>query len=203
MPAEYSFFLLLVSGAIPVVVISYSLWKKYEGYHLPIFCWFLIRFITDLIVFVNRENPSSVYAPVVHVSILVETMLLIHFFLKNRTAIRYAYLLYLLPIFIFVLETVVLSSIFQTNRIANFTNDFLIVLLMFVLLLNQRATQKKNHSIIKLLFLYHAIAFVYFIFIKQLRGNLQLIQLIYPVFLLVIASFNIAISYLFWSKPKD
>lgn len=201
MQSKFYFLLLLVGGATPLVVLIFALRKKYEGYLLPIFCWLFVRLVTDIIVFGNRENGSSVYSPFVHLSILVETILLIHFFLKNSSSLKYGLLLYLFPILVFVLETQVFSSIFQPNRIAIFSDNFLIVLLMFVLLFKQ-TTLKKSQSIVKLLFLYHAIAVVYFIFIKQLRVNLELMQLIYPVFLVVITSFNLLMSLLFWSKAK-
>lgn len=197
------FSLLIFSSLIPVVISLNYFRKKNDFSILPIFLWVLIRFLSDLIVFINRENSSTVYSPFVHVAILIESLLLINFFLKNSKTIKYGLLLYAIPFLVFIIETQYVRSIFQTTQIGILSYNFLIVLLMLVLIFNRNRHTNNHRSFIKVLFLYHAISFSYFVFIKQLRENLPLMQIIYPVFLFVVVSMNITISKIIWSKSKN
>lgn len=197
------FSLLIFSSLIPVLFILNYFRKKNDFSILPIFLWVLIRFLSDLIVFINRENSSTVYSPFVHVAILIESLLLINFFLKNSKTIKYGLLLYAIPFLVFIIETQYVRSIFQTTQIGILSYNFLIVLLMLVLIFNRNRHTNNHRSFIKVLFLYHAISFSYFVFIKQLRENLPLMQIIYPVFLFVVVSMNITISKIIWSKSKN
>ena len=197
------FSLLIFSSLIPVLIILNYFRKKNDFSILPIFLWVLIRFLSDLIVFINRENSSTVYSPFVHVAILIESLLLINFFLKNSKTIKYGLLLYAIPFLVFIIETQYVRSIFQTTQIGILSYNFLIVLLMLVLIFNRNRHTNNHRSFIKVLFLYHAISFSYFVFIKQLRENLPLMQIIYPVFLFVVVSMNITISKIIWSKSKN
>lgn len=197
------FSLLIFSSLIPVVISLNYFRKKNDFSILPIFLWVLIRFLSDLIVFINRENSSTVYSPFVHVAILIESLLLINFFFKNSKTIKYGLLLYAIPFLVFIIETQYVRSIFQTTQIGILSYNFLIVLLMLVLIFNRNRHTNNHRSFIKVLFLYHAISFSYFVFIKQLRENLPLMQIIYPVFLFVVVSMNITISKIIWSKSKN
>lgn len=197
------FSLLIFSSLIPVVISLNYFRKKNDFSILPIFLWVLIRFLSDLIVFINRENSSTVYSPFVHVAILIESLLLINFFLKNSKTIKYGLLLYAIPFLVFIIETQYVRSIFQTTQIGILSYNFLIVLLMLVLIFNRNRHTNNHRSFIKVLFLYHAISFSYFVFIKQLRENLPLMQIIYPVFLFVVVSMNITISKIIWSNSKN
>lgn len=197
------FSLLIFSSLIPVVISLNYFRKKNDFSILPIFLWVLIRFLSDLIVFINRENSSTVYSPFVHVAILIESLLLINFFFKNSKTIKYGLLLYAIPFLVFIIETQYVRSIFQTTQIGILSYNFLIVLLMLVLIFNRNTHTNNHRSFIKVLFLYHAISFSYFVFIKQLRENLPLMQIIYPVFLFVVVSMNITISKIIWSKSKN
>lgn len=197
------FSLLIFSSLIPVVISLNYFRKKNDFSILPIFLWVLIRFLSDLIVFINRENSSTVYSPFVHVAILIESLLLINFFLKNSKTIKYGLLLYAIPFLVFIIETQYVRSIFQTTQIGILSYNFLIVLLMLVLIFNRNTHTNNHRSFIKVLFLYHAISFSYFVFIKQLRENLPLMQIIYPVFLFVVVSMNITISKIIWSNSKN
>jgi hypothetical protein len=197
------FSLLIFSSLIPVLISLNYFRKKNDFSILPIFLWVLIRFLSDLIVFINRENSSTVYSPFVHVAILIESVLLINFFLKNSKTNKYGLLLYAIPFLVFIIENQFVSSIFQTTQIGILSYNFLIVLLMLVLIFNRNTHTNNHRSFIKVLFLYHAISFSYFVFIKQLRENLPLMQIIYPVFLLIVVSMNITISKIIWSKSKN
>lgn len=197
------FSLLIFSSLIPVVIILNYFRKKNDFSILPIFLWVLIRLLSDIIVFINSENSSTVYSPFVHVAILIESLLLINFFLKNSKTIKYGLLLYAIPFLVFIIETQYVRSIFQTTQIGILSYNFLIVLLMLVLIFNRNTHTNNHRSFIKVLFLYHAISFSYFVFIKQLRENLPLMQIIYPVFLFVVVSMNITISKIIWSKSKN
>ena len=197
------FSLLIFSSLIPVVISLNYFRKKNDFSILPIFLWVLIRLLSDIIVFINSENSSTVYSPFVHVAILIESLLLINFFLKNSKTIKYGLLLYAIPFLVFIIETQYVRSIFQTTQIGILSYNFLIVLLMLVLIFNRNRHTNNHRSFIKVLFLYHAISFSYFVFIKQLRENLPLMQIIYPVFLFVVVSMNITISKIIWSKSKN
>lgn len=197
------FLLLIFSSLIPVVISLNYFRKKNDFSILPIFLWVLIRLLSDIIVFINSENSSTVYSPFVHVAILIESLLLINFFLKNSKTIKYGLLLYAIPFLVFIIETQYVRSIFQTTQIGILSYNFLIVLLMLVLIFNRNTHTNNHRSFIKVLFLYHAISFSYFVFIKQLRENLPLMQIIYPVFLFVVVSMNITISKIIWSKSKN
>jgi hypothetical protein len=197
------FSLLIFSSLIPVVISLNYFRKKNDFSILPIFLWVLIRLLSDIIVFINSENSSTVYSPFVHVAILIESLLLINFFLKNSKTIKYGLLLYAIPFLVFIIETQYVRSIFQTTQIGILSYNFLIVLLMLVLIFNRNTHTNNHRSFIKVLFLYHAISFSYFVFIKQLRENLPLMQIIYPVFLFVVVSMNITISKIIWSKSKN
>lgn len=197
------FSFLILSGLIPILISLNYFRKKNDLSITPIFLWILIRLISDVIVFINRGNSSSVYSPFVHVAVLIESVLLINFFLKNSKKNKYGVLLYIIPFIVFILETQFFSSIFQTIQIAVLCYNFLIVLLMLFLIFKQNTYTIKHISFIKVLFLYHANSFVYFVFIKQLRENLQLMQIIYPVFLFIVVSLNITISQIIWSKSKN
>lgn len=197
------FSLLIFSSLIPVVISLNYFRKKNDFSILPIFLWVLIRLLSDIIVFINSENSSTVYSPFVHVAILIESLLLINFFFKNSKTIKYGLLLYAIPFLVFIIETQYVRSIFQTTQIGILSYNFLIVLLMLVLIFNRNRHTNNHRSFIKVLFLYHAISFSYFVFIKQLRENLPLMQIIYPVFLFVVVSMNITISKIIWSKSKN
>lgn len=197
------FSLLIFSSLIPVVISLNYFRKKNDFSILPIFLWVLIRLLSDIIVFINSENSSTVYSPFVHVAILIESLLLINFFFKNSKTIKYGLLLYAIPFLVFIIETQYVRSIFQTTQIGILSYNFLIVLLMLVLIFNRNTHTNNHRSFIKVLFLYHAISFSYFVFIKQLRENLPLMQIIYPVFLFVVVSMNITISKIIWSKSKN
>lgn len=197
------FSLLIFSSFIPVVISLNYFRKKNDFSILPIFLWVLIRLLSDIIVFINSENLSTVYSPFVHVAILIESLLLINFFLKNSKTIKYGLLLYAIPFLVFIIETQYVRSIFQTTQIGILSYNFLIVLLMLVLIFNRNTHTNNHRSFIKVLFLYHAISFSYFVFIKQLRENLPLMQIIYPVFLVMVVSMNITISKIIWSKSKN
>lgn len=197
------FSLLIFSSLIPVVISLNYFRKKNDFSILPIFLWVLIRLLSDIIVFINSENSSTVYSPFVHVAILIESLLLINFFFKNSKTIKYGLLLYAIPFLVFIIETQYVRSIFQTTQIGILSYNFLIVLLMLVLIFNRNTHTNNHRSFIKVLFLYHAISFSYFVFIKQLRENLPLMQIIYTVFLFVVVSMNITISKIIWSKSKN
>jgi len=197
------FSFLILSGLIPILISLNYFRKKNDLSILPIFLWILIRLISDLIVYINRGNSSSVYSPFIHVAVLIESVLLINFFLKNSEKNKYGVLLYIIPFLVFIFETQFFSSIFQTIQIAVLCYNSLTVLLMLFLIFNQNTYTNKHISFIKVLFLYHANSFVYFVFIKQLRENLQLMQIIYPVFLFIVVSLNITISQIIWSKSKN
>jgi hypothetical protein len=197
------FSLLIFSSLIPILISLNYFRKKNDFSILPIFLWVLVRLFSDIIVFINRENSSTVYSPFVHVAILIESVLLINFFLKNSKTIKYGLLLYAIPFLVFVIETQFVSSIFHTTQIGILSYSFLIVLLMLVLILNQNTHTNQHRSFIKVLFLYHAISFGYFVYIKQLRENLPLMQIIYPVFLVLVVSMNLTISKIIWSKSKN
>jgi hypothetical protein len=197
------FSLLIFSSLIPILISLNYFRKKNDFSILPIFLWVLVRLFSDIIVFINRENSSTVYSPFVHVAILIESVLLINFFLKNSKTIKYGLLLYAIPFLVFVIETQFVSSIFHTTQIGILSYSFLIVLLMLVLILNQNTHTNKHRSFIKVLFLYHAISFGYFVYIKQLRENLLLMQIIFPVFLVLVVSMNLTISKIIWSKSKN
>jgi hypothetical protein len=166
--------------------------------------WLIIRLLSDSLAFLLILKFRLNNFPVFHVSILIEAILISNFFHGFFTSkVEFRILTYLIPVTIFILETQFLGSIFSANRISFMSYNLMTSILMFILIWNIKRINIFDQSIIKALFVFHSISFIYSISENVIRVNNDLMSLILPIFLVSIISLNLFLSYHLWSVRRS
>jgi hypothetical protein len=197
-------FFLFVSELFPVVAGFIFLNKKYDFHIQLLTAWFLVRFLTDTITYLLKINFELSVFPFYHVSILIEGVILIYFFVSiNKNSTYIIKTLYLIPIIIFLMETLFFSSIFQTNNLSFIVYNCLISILLLTLLIKINKVDYYLLPIVKAFFVYHSVSFFYSLFETFFRINSELMAIVYPVFLLFILSLNLFYTFYLWSPRKN
>jgi hypothetical protein len=187
-------------------VLSCFLFKKKNNHLLKksIVLWFTIRLLADSISYILKIKLNLNLYPVFHFSILIEGMLIINYFQSiRRIYTKRSYYLYLIPIIAFIIDVNFISSIFQNPRLGYFFYYILCSILLFILLKSSIEINQFNFVVIKVLFVFHSVLFVYSLFENLIRKDSVLMPIIYPLFLLFVISLNLFFSYFLWTKRKN
>ena len=196
-------FILFISDLFPVIA-GFLFLKNKRNIHIQLLTvWFLIRFLTDTITYILKINFEFSVFPFYHVSILIEGFLLIYFFdTINKNSTYLFKTLYLIPIIIFLLETLFFSSIFHINNLSFIVYNCLISILLLSLLIKINKVDYYLLPIVKAFFVFHSVSFIYSLFENFIRLNSELMPIVYPVFLLLIMSLNLFFTFYLWSPRK-
>lgn len=166
--------------------------------------WLIIRLLSDSLAFLLILKFRINNFPVFHVSILMEALLILNFFHGFfKTKVEFRILTYFIPVIIFILETQFLGSILSSNRISFMSYNLMTSILMFILIWNIKRIKIFDQSIVKALFVFHSISFIYSISENVIRVNDDLMSLILPIFLVSIISLNLFFSYHLWSVRRS
>jgi hypothetical protein len=197
-------YILIVSGFFPLAVIFLNRRNCTKSLHVSFILWLASRFTSDVTAHFFYEYIGISVFPVFHISILVESLLIIwYFFHISKSLNGYLKIIYLIPIAIFLLETQVFGSIFTTNRFGLMSYYTIVSALMLTLLFSNNRIEQIDLTIIRVLFVFHAVSFVHSIFEHLLRTNQETMALIYPFVLLLIVSINFFFTKYLWSVLKN
>lgn len=201
---EFYFISLFITGLISIISTLFTLRRNKEKSLFSLLIWFIIRFSVECIVYVKKGDLEINFHPLFHSSILLESIVMLSFYIINSKKMKWKQLFYLVPIVLFLFENQVVSSIYSPCRIGNLGyNSIMVILLFEILVFHRKLISDKIRNISMILFLYHCIAFIYTLFIPNLRTNIDLMKMVYPVFFVSIVALNLTISYLLLClKPK-
>lgn len=164
--------------------------------------WTSIRLIADGISFVLKFQLNLNIFPVFHTSILIEGILITSFYSRlNKKGKSLSWLL-ILPVIFFCFDVTLWSSIFESNGMSFMLYNLLSVILMFKLLTNLNTIEYNYRPIVKAMFIFHSVSFIYSIVEHVIRINDEMMQIAYPIFLLSIVSLNLYIFYYLWLVRK-
>lgn len=165
--------------------------------------WTSIRLIADGISFVLKFQLNLNIFPVFHTSILIEGILITSFYSRlNKKGKSLSWLL-ILPVIFFCFDVTLWSSIFESNGMSFMLYNLLSVILMFKLLTNLNTIEYNYRPIVKAMFIFHSVSFIYSIVEHVIRINDEMMQIAYPIFLLSIVSLNLYIFYYLWLVRKS
>lgn len=196
-------YIVLLSGLVPLFIqLVYK--PKLENNQRILFTWFFTRIIADLMTFSCYKIFHLTIYPIFHVSVVIEFIILVLYFNSfNLVSKKVKRLLMFLPVFIFIFEVFIASSIYKMNSISILTYSFSISVMMLLLLFNMKKISIRSHfNLISHLFLYHSVTFIYFLFEKVRRLDTELTTLVYPIFACFIVSLNLHFAYNLWLKGK-
>lgn len=201
---KFYIFSLLITGFISVLACLLFQHNKNGLLKKSIIAWFAIRFFGDVLSIILNELFNQNVYPIFHSAILLEAFLMILYFLSmKKTASKSAYFLFLIPIVAFIFDLFFFGGLFQDPRLGYIFYYFLSCILLFVLLKDSKIVDRLNVLVIKSLFLFHAIQFVYCLFDSDIRASTELMFLIYPMFFLSIISFNVFFTSFLWLTRKN
>ncbi len=196
-------FLLFSTGALAVFSCFLFNNKKNELLRKSVVLWFTIRLLGDIISYILKMKLNLNLYPVFHISILIEAMVMINYFQSmKRMYTKRSYYLYLIPIIGFIIDVSFIGSIIQNPRLGYFFYYLLCSILLFILLKSSMELDRFNFVIVKVLFVFHAVLFIYTLFDNIIRKDTVLMPLAYPLFLLFVISLNLFFSYFLWSRRK-
>jgi hypothetical protein len=196
-------FLLFSTGTLAVISCFLFNKKKNELLRKSVVLWFTIRLLGDIISYILKIKLNLNLYPVFHFSILIEGMLMINYFQSmKRMYTKRSYYLYLIPIIGFIIDVSFIGSIIQNPRLGYFFYYLLCSILLFNLLKSSIELDRFNFVIVKVLFVFHAVLFIYTLFDNIIRKDTVLMPLAYPLFLLFVISLNLFFSYFLWSRRK-
>lgn len=199
----YYIYSLLIFGFLPIIAIS-TFWNRSKPLIISLLVWFILRFLADLFAhFFYQYFELNIY-PIFHISVLLEALALITFFISlDKNPSKKKQWIYLIPIVVFVLETIFTGSLFQVNRLSIVSYNLLISVLMMRLLVYYDKIDSFLVPIVKSLFVFHVVSFISSLFEHVLRINSEMMSFVYPGFLLLILSLNLFFTYYLWSTRKN
>ena len=165
--------------------------------------WTSIRFIADALSFILKFLLNLNIFPVFHISVLIEGILITFFYSRLNKKGKSIGWISIFPVIFFFLDALFWSSIIESNGISFMLYNLLTVILMLMLLLNLNKIENTFRPIIKALFVFHSVSFIYSILEHLIRINDDMMQIAYPIFLLSIVSLNLYIFYYLWSIRKS
>jgi hypothetical protein len=201
-PAALYWSILLSTGFFATSIGAFYNFSKKPVENKVLFFWFLTRFLTDFSVFIGILVFNHVFIIIMQTSIIIESVLLA-VLLKNRFDKDKFKLLLLFPLLIFSIEIVnfiVGGSIIQLGFI--FYN-LLASILLFMGFIKTHSISYTTHNMLKVLFIFHAVTFIYSLFDYIIRDNIDLMKIVYPLFLLIIVTLNIFYIINSWSPRKN
>lgn len=195
---------LLVSSIVPIVVsILYLITKKDFQIKL-LTIWFLIRIVSDSSSILLKDFYDINVYPFFHISVLLESLVLIYFFASQvNIPTKNKLIISMIPGLIFVFEAIIFDRFFNVNHYGIMFYNLIVSLLMLNLLLRHESIRIKLIPIIKAIFILHAISFIYSIAEGKIRMNVELMPIVYPIFLFSVVIFNLFISSYLWSVRKS
>lgn len=201
-PAALYWSILLSTGFIATLFGAYFNFFKKPVENKVLYFWFLTRFLADFSVFIGIIVFNHVFIIIMQTSIIIESVLLV-LLLKNRFDKVKFKLLLLFPLLIFSIEIVnfiVGGSIIQLGFI--FYN-LLASILLFIGFVKTQSISYTTDNTLKVLFIFHAVTFIYSLFDYIIRDNIDLMKIVYPLFLLIIVALNIFYIINSWSPRKN
>lgn len=195
---------LLVSSIAPIVASILYLTTKKDFQIKLLAIWFLIRIVSDSSSILLKDFYDINVYPFFHISVLLESLVLICFFSSQvNIPIKNNFIISLIPVLIFVFEAIVFNGFFNVNHYGIMCYNLIVSLLMLNLLLRHESIRIKLIPIIKAIFILHAISFIYSIAESKIRMNIELMPIVYPIFLFSVVIFNLFISLYLWSVRKS
>ncbi len=201
-PAALYWSILLSTGFIAALFGAYFNFLNKPVENKVLYFWFLARFLTDFSIFIGILLFNDVFFIIMQTSIIIESVLLA-LLLKNRFDKDKFKLLLLFPLLIFLIETgnfIVGGSIIQLGFI--FYN-LLASILLFIGFIKTHSISYTTDNTLKVLFIFHAVTFIYSLFDYIIRDNIDLMKIVYPLFLLIIVALNIFYIINSWSPRKN
>lgn len=201
-PAALYWSILLSTGFIATLFGAYFNFFKKPVENKVLYFWFLTRFLADFSIFIGILVFNDVFIIIMQTSIIIESVLLA-LLLKNRFDKDKFKLLLLFPLLIFSIEIVnfiVGGSIIQLGFI--FYN-LLASILLFIGFVKTQSISYTTDNTLKVLFIFHAVTFIYSLFDYIIRDNIDLMKIVYPLFLLIIVALNIFYIINSWSPRKN
>jgi hypothetical protein len=195
----------IISGLISVLTISFLRFKPdLKELMGNLFWWFFIRLTSDFVSITldlkYHENPIPVY----HISTFLETILMIRLFVQLKNSSNWTIMkLAVLPFIALILDVVILGSIFEISIYGHVLSFALTSLLLFSLIYQNKSLNYRILSILRSLFIFHAILLVYALFQNVIRSNIEIFKFCYPLFLFTNVSMNLYPTYLLWSMRKN
>jgi hypothetical protein len=201
---KFYIFSLLITGFISVLACLLFQYNKNGLLKKSIIAWIATRFIGDVLTITLKELFNQNVYPIFHSAILLEAFLMILYFLSmKKTFSKNTYFLFLIPIVAFIFDLFFFGGLFHDPRLGYIFYYFLSCILLFVLLKDSKIVDRLNVLVIKSLFLFHAIQFVYCLFDSEIRASTELMFLIYPIFFLSVISFNVFFTSFLWLTRKN
>lgn len=201
-PAALYWSILLSTGFIAVLFGAFFNFLNKPVENKVLYFWFLTRFLADFSIFIGILVFNDVFIIIMQTSIIIESVLLA-LLLKNRFDKDKFKLLLLFPLLIFSIEIVnfiVGGSIIQLGFI--FYN-LLASILLFIGFVKTQSISYTTDNTLKVLFIFHAVTFIYSLFDYIIRDNIDLMKIVYPLFLLIIVALNIFYIINSWSPRKN
>lgn len=196
----------LITGCFSVISI-YLIRIKHSNWSLfyVLFSWYGIRFLSDIfattIDLVFHKNPI----PIFHISTLLETLLMVIMFqLISRKLDKIKLILFSLPFAALFLDIVFLGTFFDISTIGHVISFALTsLLLLFILLIENRTIDKQTLMVIRIFFFYHTIVFFYSLFQEIIRSNIDYFDFCYPIFFIINLLMNCFPIFLLWSMRRS
>lgn len=201
-PAALYWSILLSTGFIAALFGAYFNFLNKPVENKVLYFWFLTRFLTDFSIFIGILLFNDVFFIIMQTSIIIESVLLARL-LKNRFDKDKFKLLLLFPLLILSIEIInfiVGGSIIQLGFI--FYN-LLASILLFIGFIKTQSISYTTDNTLKVLFIFHAVTFIYSLFDYIIRDNIDLMKIVYPLFLLIIVALNIFYIINSWSPRKN
>ena len=182
-------------------VLIFRLKKKYL--ETPILVWCFLRLISEAVSYFLIYNFKVNTASVSLFSELLEGLFLVWYFYELNQKVKFVLLTFLIPPLYFYMEIKYSGSIHNVKGISFAAYNALSSVLMLILLLKQEKIQGFSMPIIKALFITHSVIFCYSILEDVMRHHVEIMKIVYPLFLMSNVIFNLYLSYYLWSVRKS
>jgi hypothetical protein len=193
---------LLYSSNLLVVYQAFRFKFEIKSLSNQLLVWLSIRFLSEVLCYFVQFHLKGDLNQVFLISVLLEGISIIWFYhtiSKKDKPIRW---LYLVPIFLFYVDIKYPLSIYKVNGISFIVYNAISSLLMLKRIINLENIELFTWPIIIAMFIFHSLSFVYSMVEHLVRTDKVLMSILYPLFLLLIVSFNSYISYYLWSARK-
>ncbi len=198
-----TYLFLIYSSELIVLYQAFRILFKKNILATSITFWFLIRLISEVISYFVKFKFHLNVNPVFHISVLLEGILMVWFFIQMNNKPKNKYWIYCIPLLSFYFEVKYSGSIYNSNGISFMVYNLISSILMLISLINENKIDEFSRTLVKALFILHSVSFIYSIIENVIRINDTVMQIVYPVFLFSHVVFNVFISYYLWLARKN
>lgn len=168
----------------------------------PFIFWIVIRLLTEVVSYITYYGYGINPYLILHISDFLEGIVIIWYFIEVNKKKLKVFWLFLAPPLYFYLEIKYSGAFNSLKGVSYSLYNVMSSLLMLSLLMQVENLSAFSKPIVKTLFIYHSVTFIYSLLEHIIRNNIDLSQIVYPFFLLAYLIFNFYLSYYLWSLRK-